>query len=146
MINKIWLSIIVLASLSLNSQNLNGTYSCLETSFRDMANEKNNFYEKCNMKVVICYKSNSIKTNFISISDLEVPKTNYKYKIQKPIETMPASSFYVSCYLFKDCLNEKTNSLCDITIYINRHYEMNLMISNSDKSQVLKDLILQLVN
>ncbi len=143
---KICLSIIVLASLRLNSQNLNGTYSCLKTSFRDLSNEKNNFQETCNMKVAIYYKSNSIKTNFILITDLDVPRTDYKYKIRKPIETMPASSFYVSCYLFKDCLNEKTNSLCDITIYINRHHEMNLMISNNDKSQVLKDLFLQLVN
>lgn len=137
---KILIMFSLMLAFCMNSQNFNGKYTCPQTSFQDRINPNNNFQENCNLNVTITYNSKSKSGNCITISDPINPQTKYNYKIMNLFEKMPPGDYYVTSYCFKNCYSEFSNSLVDIVIYYDKENNMNLMISNSKKSQLLKDL------
>jgi hypothetical protein len=65
----------------------------------------------------------------------------FAYSITAPLVKMPANNQRKDSYVFKDCLNENTNTKTDILLYYNKKDELNLIIVTQNKSQSFKKLI-----
>jgi len=128
-------------SFIIHSQNLNGKYYSINTSFQDLINPENSFKSKAKIMVTINYDANAKSGNYITICDPEFPKVIHKYQLLSKAEKMPPSEYYLSSYVFKNSFSETSQSNLDIVIYYNNENKMNVMLTGKQKSQALKGLI-----
>jgi hypothetical protein len=139
---KIFYAFILLSFTILGvSQNFNGSYTSMQTSFNDIKDSKNNFKENTLFNITIVYDSTKIGNSYILIQDPRIPKKVLTYKIKKQVVKMPSDENTISSYIFKNCLNSNTNLITDIVIYYNKQNELNLMVADDKGSQAFKKLI-----
>lgn len=139
---KIFYTFILLSFTILGvSQNFNGSYTSMQTSFNDLKDSKNNFKENTLFNITIVYDSTKVGNSYVLIQDPRIPKKVLTYKIKKKFVKMPSDEYTISSYIFKDCLNTNTNSLTDVVIYYNKQNELNLMVADNKSSQAFKKLI-----
>lgn len=139
---KIFYTFILLSITILGiSQNFNGIYTSMYTSYLDTKNNANNFTENTLFNVSIKYDDPIKSDNYISVQDPRIPNKVLTYKIQKKIVKMPSSANTTSSYIFKNCINVNTKVITDIVIYYNKKNELNLMVEDERSSQAFKKLI-----
>ena len=131
----------LLLTIHVVSQNFNGSYTSMQTSFNDTKDSKNNFKENTLFNIIIVYDSTKLGNSYVLIQDPRIPKKVLTYKIEKKFVKMPSDEYTISSYIFKDCLNTNTNSITDIVIYYNKQNELNLMVADNKSSQAFKKLI-----
>lgn len=123
------------------SQNFNGSYTSMQTSFNDFKDSKNNFKENTLFNITIVYDTTKTGNSYILIQDPRIPKKVLTYKIKKRFVKIPSDEYTISSYIFKDCINTNTSSITDIVIYYNKQNELNLMVADNISSQAFKKLI-----
>lgn len=123
------------------SQNFNGSYTSMQTSFNDLKDSKNNFKENTLFNITIVYDSMKIGNSYILIQDPRIPKKVLTYKIENKFVKMASDDYTISSYIFKNCIDTNTNSISDIVIYYNKQNELNLMVADNKSSQAFKKLI-----
>jgi hypothetical protein len=139
---KILYTIILLSYTMLGiSQNFNGSYTSMQTSFSDIKDSKNNFKENTLFNITIVYDSAKIENSYVLIQDPRIPKKVLTYKIRKKYIKIPSDEYTITSYIFKDCINTNTNSVTDLVIYYNKQNELNLMVADNNSSQAFKKLM-----
>ena len=90
----------LLFTLRIVSQNFNGSYSSMQTSFFDSKNSKNNFKENTLFNITVVYDTAKIANSYILIQDPRIPKKVLTYKIKKQFVKMPSDEYTISSYIF----------------------------------------------
>ena len=131
----------VILTTAVFSQDFCGTYVATSTSFKDDENSENNFIENAEFIITITRNEKTKAVKRITVKDPRSPKNVLAYSITAPLVKMPANNQRKDSYVFKDCLNENTNTKTDILLYYNKKDELNLIIVTHNKSQSFKKLI-----
>jgi hypothetical protein len=123
------------------SQDFSGTYVASSTSFKDDENSENNFSENAKYIITIIRNEKTKAVKRIMVKDPRSPKNVLAFSITAPLVKMPANDQRKDSYVFKNCLNENTNTKTDILLYYNKKDELNLIIVTQHKSQSFKKII-----
>ena len=73
---KLLTTFLLMSTITCISQNFNGTYTSMQTSFSDFKDSKNNFKENTLFNITIVYDSAKIGISYILIQDPRIPKKN----------------------------------------------------------------------
>ena len=126
-------------STMLSAQNFDGEYKSKKTSFRDESNASNSFMEETDFNIFIASK-NENQDGLITIQDPRIPDKIIIYSNIEYIGELKDGANVVHIYKGKpEHINQAEKD--NISIYIDKDGNINLMLQGENSSQVFFDLI-----
>ena len=126
-------------STMLSAQNFDGEYKSKKTSFRDESNASNSFMEETDFNIFIASKDEN-QDGLIAIQDPRIPDKTIIYSNIEYIGELKDDANVVHIYKGKpEHINQAEKD--NISIYIDKDGNINLMLKGENSSQVFFDLI-----